>query len=185
MRGRTVRLLSALVAFFAAWLTLISSAEAALVPAVATHAYAYDGQAATTADTVATTERGPPTKYGSRGASARPDGPPRATTTCYTTHAHVARATRGLGGRSGLAHRDGQVPEAVMDATGKVHGPLPRPGDLAKFDRDALAILRDQLVESVQTRIAKTVQLGSDYGHNARIAQEQQLIHSIEKFLVN
>jgi homoserine acetyltransferase len=33
--------------------------------------------------------------------------------------------------------------------------------------------------------IARTVELGADYGHNARLAQEQQLIQSINKFLGN
>ena len=36
---------------------------------------------------------------------------------------------------------------------------------------------------SVQTRIAKTVELGADNGHNARLAEEQQLLQSIETHL--
>lgn len=79
----------------------------------------------------------------------------------------------------------GLVPAAGLDGAGKVHGPLPRPADLAKFDRESLVVLRGQLETSVQTRIAKTVELGSDYGHSARQAEEQQLIHSINNLLKN
>lgn len=74
-------------------------------------------------------------------------------------------------------------PDAGLDATGKVHGTLPQPGDLSRYDPEALAVLRDQLATSIQTRIAKTVELGADHGHNARLAEEQQLLHSIDKVL--
>jgi len=56
---------------------------------------------------------------------------------------------------------------------------------LGEYDPGALATLRDQLEQSVQRRIAKTVELGSDYGHSARIAEEQQLIQSINKYLAD
>jgi hypothetical protein len=79
----------------------------------------------------------------------------------------------------------GDDPDAFLDSTGKVHGDLPSPADLSQYDPEALQTLRDQLEQSVQTRIAKTVELGSDYGHSARIGQEQDLIQSINTFLDN
>jgi len=55
--------------------------------------------------------------------------------------------------------------------------------DLARYSVDDLRRLRDQLQISVQTRIAKTVELGSDYGHDTRLFKEQQLLQSIETHL--
>lgn len=90
------------------------------------------------------------------------------------------------GAEAAKAFEDGsRIPDAFLDATGKVHGPLPNSGDLGEYDSEALATLRDELAQSVQSRIAKTVQLGSDYGHSARIAEEQALIRSIEKHLAD
>ncbi|MEO0600558.1 MAG: hypothetical protein AAF211_03925, partial [Myxococcota bacterium] len=43
--------------------------------------------------------------------------------------------------------------------------------------------LRDDLGQSVQERIRKTTELGSDPGHGERQAAEQQLIKQIEKVL--
>jgi hypothetical protein len=83
------------------------------------------------------------------------------------------------------AQRGTRAPEAFFDATGKVHGQLPNPADLGEYDPETLATLRDELERSVQTRIAKTVELGSDYGHSARIAEEQSLIRSINKYLAD
>jgi len=74
---------------------------------------------------------------------------------------------------------------AVLDGTGKVHGKLPKPADLGKYGPEDLATLRDHLQQSVQKRIQKTVELGSDSGHSARIAEEQALIKSIEKHLAD
>jgi hypothetical protein len=62
-------------------------------------------------------------------------------------------------------------------------GVVMNPADLSEYDPEALATLRDQLEQSVQQRIAKTVELGSDYAHSARIAEQQQLIRSINKYL--
>ena len=73
----------------------------------------------------------------------------------------------------------------ALDSTGKVHGALPRPADLWKYSAEDLAQLKEELAQSVQERIAKTVQLGSDLGHSERQAAEQQLIKSIEKHLLN
>jgi|RhiMethySRZTD1v2_1073278.scaffolds.fasta_scaffold174674_1 hypothetical protein len=71
--------------------------------------------------------------------------------------------------------------QRVLDASGKVHGYLPEVQDLRRYHAEDLARLRDQLRIRVQTRIAKTVELGADYGHDARILEEQQLLKSIEK----
>jgi uncharacterized protein RhaS with RHS repeats len=73
--------------------------------------------------------------------------------------------------------------EAVLDATGKVHGPLPKPQDLGKYHPEDLVRLKEDLKRSVQERIRKTADLGSDLNHARRQADEQQLIKSIEKFL--
>lgn len=59
------------------------------------------------------------------------------------------------------------------------------PGDLGKYDPEDLARLRGELQQSVQKRIEKMVQLGSDYGHSKRLAEEQALIRSIEKHLTD
>ena len=72
---------------------------------------------------------------------------------------------------------------AALDSTGKVHGKLPDVKDLGRYDADDLARLRDELQDSVQKRIEVTVQKGADFGHNDRVAAEQQLIKSIEKHL--
>jgi hypothetical protein len=44
---------------------------------------------------------------------------------------------------------------------------------------DELALLLAQLKKSVPQRIAKTVQLGANFTHSARIAEVQQLIIAI------
>jgi hypothetical protein len=62
---------------------------------------------------------------------------------------------------------------------------LPSPADLSEYDPEALAALRDELEGSVQTRIGNRIRLGWDYGHDARIAEEQTLIRSINKFLAD
>jgi hypothetical protein len=73
--------------------------------------------------------------------------------------------------------------EAVLDATGKVHGPLPNPNDLAQYHPEDLEKLLQELEQSVQERISKTAQLGSDPQHAARQAQEQQLIEALGRHL--
>lgn len=79
--------------------------------------------------------------------------------------------------------RGGWAVDAALDSTGKVHGILPKLKDLAKYSRDDLEVLLPQLRSSVQKRIETTVTLGADYCHNARLAEEQALIKSIEKLL--
>ena len=73
--------------------------------------------------------------------------------------------------------------EARLDSTGKVHNDLPKVEDLDQYDREELERLLEELRVSVQTRIQATVRLGANAGHNARLAEEQQLIKSLEKFL--
>lgn len=71
----------------------------------------------------------------------------------------------------------------VLDRTGKVHGPLPRPENLGRYSRDELTQLQRDLRSSVQERIRRTSELGPDRAHGQRQAAEQQLIHQIDKLL--
>lgn len=78
----------------------------------------------------------------------------------------------------------GSSPELpALDSTGKVHGKLPNPGDLGKYSSDELRQLQSELRQSVQERIRKTIELGSDRAHGQRQAAEQQLIKQIDKHL--
>jgi hypothetical protein len=70
-----------------------------------------------------------------------------------------------------------------LDSTGKLHGDLPHPKDLGKFDPDDLQALQDDLCKSVQERIRKNSELGPKGNHGLRQGQEQDLIHSIDKVL--
>ncbi len=97
--------------------------------------------------------------------------------------AKIAKAAKAILTAKRAAKAGTRTVDATLDATGKVHGKLPQPADLGKYDPDDLARLRDQLRQSVQKRIEKTVELGADYGHSARLAEEQALIRSIEKHL--
>ena len=91
-----------------------------------------------------------------------------------------------MGDGQWLVHNCGEkAVEAFLDSTGKVHGVLPEVKDLKNYTVDELKRLLNELKTSVQTRIQATVRLGADYGHNARLAAEQQLIKSIEKHLEN
>jgi RHS repeat-associated protein len=73
--------------------------------------------------------------------------------------------------------------EAALDATGRVHGLLPNPQELGQYHPEDLQKLLDELKQSVQQRIQNTSNLGSTVGHDARQAEEQQLINAIEKHL--
>jgi hypothetical protein len=79
----------------------------------------------------------------------------------------------------------GRSPDTAVDASGKVHGDLPSVEDLSRYNAEELEILLGELKMSVQTRIAKTVELGADYGHSARIVEEQRLIQTIESHLAD
>ena len=71
----------------------------------------------------------------------------------------------------------------VRDGTGKVHGDLPQLSDLNSYETDDLVSYRDDLERSVQTRIEKNSELGSDLGHAQRQAEEQAQISRINKIL--
>ena len=79
----------------------------------------------------------------------------------------------------------GKVKQALpaLDATGKVHGVLPKIKDLAKYSADELSVLLQELKQSVQKRIEVTSKLGRDKAHGQRQGAEQDLIKSIEKHL--
>jgi hypothetical protein len=64
-----------------------------------------------------------------------------------------------------------------------VHGTLPKAEDLDQYDREELERLRDELRVSIQTRLQGNEEYGSNFGHNERIAAEQQLLKSLEKLL--
>ncbi|BFO68631.1 hypothetical protein [Chryseobacterium sp. KCF3-3] len=70
-----------------------------------------------------------------------------------------------------------------MDATGKVHGDLPKVKDLVNYSKEDLKILLKELKQGVQKRIEVTSQLGRDRPHGQRQGAEQDLIKSIEKHL--
>jgi RHS repeat-associated protein len=82
-----------------------------------------------------------------------------------------------------MGHRHEPPPLPALDGTGKVHGQLPRAEDLKKYPKEDLEALREELKVSVQTRIAKTDELGSDFGHAERQGAEQRLIKNIDKLL--
>ncbi|SFC85377.1 hypothetical protein SAMN05421747_1392 [Parapedobacter composti] len=70
-----------------------------------------------------------------------------------------------------------------LDATGKVHGTLPRVQDLGKYSKEELQIPLKELRQSVQKRIEVTSKMGRDRGHGQRQGAEQDLIKSLEKHL--
>ena len=70
-----------------------------------------------------------------------------------------------------------------LDATGKVHGELPKPKDFGKYSEGALRKLYKELKQSVKKRIEVTTKMGRDRGHGQRQGAEQGLIQSLEKYL--
>jgi hypothetical protein len=75
----------------------------------------------------------------------------------------------------------GKLPS--LDATGKVHGTLPKIKDLFKYSKDDLKILADELKQSIQTRIRVTSRMGSDKPHGQRQGAEQDLLKALGKIL--
>src|ERR1043166_3938333 len=73
--------------------------------------------------------------------------------------------------------------KAGLDATSRVHGTLPKPNELGRYHPEDLQSLLAQLRQSGQRRIENTANMGSNLGHDARLAEEQQLIQAIEKHL--
>jgi hypothetical protein len=76
-------------------------------------------------------------------------------------------------------------PLPALDATGKVHGTLPKVQDLYKYSKEDLEILLQELKISVKKRIEVTAIMGRDRGHGQRQGAEQDLIHAITRFLEN
>ena len=93
----------------------------------------------------------------------------------------------GLAPIAGIAPTPGKIRNLKilpsLDITGKLHGTLPRIQDLAKYSKDELILLREELLKSVQQRIKVTSRMGRDRAHGQRQGAEQNLIKSIEKRL--
>jgi len=70
-----------------------------------------------------------------------------------------------------------------IDATGKVHGELPRIKDLRKYDPEDLEQLLHELRRSVKERLRKTIQAGHDPAHGERMTAEHDLIEAIAQHL--
>jgi hypothetical protein len=75
------------------------------------------------------------------------------------------------------------MPLPKIDATGKVHGILPKVKDLGKYSKEELRVLLEELKQSVQRRIEVTSKMGRDRAHGQRQGAEQDLIKSLEKYL--
>lgn len=71
----------------------------------------------------------------------------------------------------------------ILDATGKVHGDLPKILELGRYDPEMLRKLHGDLQKSIQQRIRKTSELGRDVGHAKRQADEQRLLEALERYL--
>jgi RHS repeat-associated protein len=72
--------------------------------------------------------------------------------------------------------------KSAYDATGKVHGDLPkRVPD--SWTREEMQEAAGELRKSIRRRKAEQVQLGEDGPHRARIAEEEQLLRQVEKKL--
>ncbi len=90
------------------------------------------------------------------------------------------KLAKGLGGAA-IIGVEKVLPS--LDATGKVHGTLPKVKDLVKYSKEELEILLKELRQSVQKRIEVTSKMGRDRGHGQRQGAEQDLIKSLEKLL--
>ena len=73
----------------------------------------------------------------------------------------------------------------ALDATGKIHGTLPKIKDLGRYSKEELQILLQDLKQGVKQRIKVTSRLGRDRAHGQRQGAEQDLIKAIEKHLQN
>jgi RHS repeat-associated protein len=71
----------------------------------------------------------------------------------------------------------------ALDATGKVHGVLPKAKDFGKYPKEELKVLLTELKQSVKKRIKVTSKMGRDRTHGQRQGAEQDLIKSLEKYL--
>lgn len=93
-----------------------------------------------------------------------PANVPSSTAGGRATPSESSTAVRVALRRFNAKERGDQSPEAFLDALGRVHRQLPNPADLGDYNPEELEILRDELEESVQARIANRVELGPDYG---------------------
>jgi len=94
-----------------------------------------------------------------------------------------APAPSTLQSTGGVARPNTPRPLPALDATGKVHGDLPKASELGEHSADDLRQLLGELKQSVQERIRKTVELGPHKPHGERQAAEQELIRQIESNL--
>ena len=74
-----------------------------------------------------------------------------------------------------------------LDATGRFHNyggtGFPSPVDIKSYSVDDLLLLRNELEQSVASRIQGNINLGFEAGHAERQAEEQALIRFIDKLL--
>jgi hypothetical protein len=86
------------------------------------------------------------------------------------------------GGEAGFLTIGSRTFEIVRDATGKVHGELPKL--IPKYvTREQLEQAAQELRASIQVRQQMMVRLGEQGNHGLRIAKEQQLLYRIEQRL--
>jgi RHS repeat-associated protein len=71
------------------------------------------------------------------------------------------------------------------DATGKIHGILPRVAQLKNAPRAAIRETIRELRGSILARQQELARLGEDGAHRARIGAEERLLRSLEKALEN
>jgi len=72
--------------------------------------------------------------------------------------------------------------QIVRDATGKVHGDLPKFVPKS-WSREQLMEAAQELKQSIEVRSQELIRLGEEGGHRARIEQERQLLRQVEKKL--
>ena len=104
----------------------------------------------------------------------------------FTTTMNTNIVRMPLAVRIGGAAAKGSKPALpALDATGKVHGTLPKAKDLGRYSKEELQLLHRELNQSVRQRIKVTSRLGRDRAHGQRQGAEQDLIKAIEKHLQN
>jgi len=92
-------------------------------------------------------------------------------------------ALTATGGEAGVLKLGSKTfDEIVRDATGRVHGDLPKfiPKNVT---REQLETAAQELRASIQARMQNMVQLGNQGNHGLRLADEQQLLYRIEQRL--
>src|SRR5262249_36355908 len=86
------------------------------------------------------------------------------------------------GGEAGAIKLGSKAFEIARDATGRVHGDLPKfiPKNVT---REQLEFAAQELRASIQARMQNMVQLGNQGNHGLRLAEEQRLLYKIEQRL--